>query len=101
MKIVYVYDKYNPTNTGYVKGLWRDDANNLYYAVNFPRQGDTQYININELQSDETGRMYYEGDNGDINKIFITFCKQHAGCTGCKYEQYDNCKERFIKDQEV
>ena len=97
--MVYVYDKYNPTNIGYVKGLYKDYANNLYYCILFPRTDDRLYINVHNMHMDENGMMYFEGDDGDINKMFIKYCKQFAGCTGCKYANYDNCKELFIRDE--
>ena len=102
MKLVYVYEKNNKNVVGYVKGLHTDGySDKMYYSITFPRTGVIEYIDINDMFRDEDGLLYYEKDNGDLNKRFINYCKGFAGCKGCKYADYDNCKELFIKDQEV
>ena len=101
MRLLYIYDTNENNLIGYVVGLYTDDNtnNNMYYKIKYPRTSAIKYVNVNDVQMDDQGRLYYTGENY-TNKLFIQHCRRYAGCTGCKYEQYNDCKQRFIKDLE-
>ena len=97
MRLIYCKNNMN-NHTGKVTYLYHDDASNVYYRILYPRTGDIYYINIHECEIKD-GILYHEIiGKDDVDKLFIYYCRQHAGCRGCKYENENKCKECFIRD---
>ena len=97
MRLVYCKNNIND-HTGKVTDLWYDEANNIYYRILYPRTGDIYYVDTKDCTI-ENGILYHEIiTNDDVDKLFIHYCRQHAGCRGCKYAYEAKCKECFIRD---